>query len=63
MSVERNRRREADLKELTNLPRAEALRIAMIKYQWGAQTAAQKVDMLRGRHLGKPAEPPDLRST
>jgi hypothetical protein len=38
---------EADLSRLRDLPRAEAIRIAMIKYGWDAATAAKRVDIQR----------------
>ena len=39
--------KEADLGGLRDLPRAEAIRIAMIKYGWDAATAAKRVDIQR----------------
>ena len=44
MSIERNPIREPDLTKLRDLPHGEAMRIAMIKYGWDAETASQKVD-------------------
>ena len=44
---------EAHLSRLRDLPRAEAIRIAMIKYGWDAATAAKRVDVERekpGQH-------------
>jgi hypothetical protein len=41
------RLREPDLTNLGGLPRAEAMRIAMIRYGWDAATAAKKVDTQR----------------
>jgi hypothetical protein len=41
------RLREPDLTDLRSLPRAEAMRIAMIRYGWDAATAAKKVDIER----------------
>jgi hypothetical protein len=38
---------EADLSRFRDLPRAEAIRIAMIKYGWDAATAAKRVDIER----------------
>ena len=35
---------ESDLTKLRDLPRAEAMRIAMIRYGWDAATAAKRVD-------------------
>ena len=35
---------EADLGRLGDIPRAEAIRIAMIKHGWDAATAAKRVD-------------------
>lgn len=43
MGVERNRIRKPDLAELRDLPRAEAMRVAMIKYGWDAETAGRMV--------------------
>jgi hypothetical protein len=40
-------RKEADLGRIRDLPRAEAIRIAMIKYGWDAATAAKRVDTER----------------
>ena len=40
---------QADLSSLRDLPRAEAIRIAMIKYGWDAATAAKRVDIERGK--------------
>ena len=42
--------RDPDLTKLRDLPRAEAMRIAMIKYGWDAATAARKVDIEQGRY-------------
>ena len=42
--------REPDLTMLRGLPRAEAMRRAMIMYGWDATTAAQKVDIEEGRY-------------
>jgi hypothetical protein len=36
--------KEPNLSRLRDLPRAEAIRIAMIKYGWDAATAAKRVD-------------------
>jgi hypothetical protein len=41
------RPRDPDLTNLRGLPRAEAMRIAMIRYGWDAATAAKKVDIER----------------
>ena len=38
---------KANLGRLRDLPRAEAIRIAMIKYGWDAATAAKRVDIER----------------
>ena len=38
---------EANFSRLRNLPRAEAIRIAMIKYGWDAATAEKRVDTER----------------
>jgi hypothetical protein len=51
LSDDRNgilRIREPDLTKLRDLPRAEAMRIAMIKHGWDAATAAEKVDIEQG---------------
>jgi hypothetical protein len=42
--------RDPDLTRLKDLPRAEAMRIAMIKHLWDAATAAEKVDIEQGRY-------------
>jgi hypothetical protein len=47
---------EPDLTRLRGLPRAEAMRIAMIKYGWDAATAARKVDIEQGRYEDVMAE-------
>jgi hypothetical protein len=39
--------KEAYLGGLRDLPRAEAMRIAMIKHGWDAATAAKRVDIQR----------------
>jgi hypothetical protein len=41
---------EADLTKLRDLPRAEAMRIAMIRYGWDAATAAKRVDSEQGHY-------------
>ena len=41
------RLRDPDLTNLRGLSRAEAMRIAMIRYGWDAATAAKKVDIER----------------
>jgi len=50
LSTAQNRRREPDLAKLRDLPRAEAIRIAMIMYGWDAETAAEKVESEQGRY-------------
>jgi len=40
---------EANLSRLRDLPRAEAIRIAMIKYGWDAATAAKRVGIERDK--------------
>lgn len=45
--------RVPDLSRLGDLPRAEAIRIAMIKYTWDAATAAEKVDIERSRYANE----------
>ena len=42
--------REPYLSRLRDLPRAEAMRIAMLKFVWDAETAAEKVDIEQGRY-------------
>ena len=42
--------RVPDLTRLRDLPRAEAMRIAMIKHGWDASTAGRKVDIEQGRY-------------
>lgn len=44
------RRAEPDLSKLKDLPRAEAMRIAMLKYGWDCATAAKMVDVVQGRY-------------
>lgn len=59
MSGERNRIRrirEPDLTRLRGLPRAEAMRLAMIMYGWDATTAAEKVDIEQGRYPEGPVD-------
>ena len=47
--------REPDLTRLKDLPRAEAMRIAMIKHGWDAATAAEQVDIEQGRYAEEEA--------
>ncbi|HEX6709068.1 MAG TPA: hypothetical protein VF068_01950 [Rubrobacter sp.] len=47
--------RVPDLSKLRDLPRAEAMRIAMIKYSWDAATAAEKVDIEQSRYANETA--------
>jgi hypothetical protein len=47
--------RGPDLSWLRDLPRAEAMRIAMIKYSWDAATAAEKVDIGQSRYANETA--------
>lgn len=49
MSIERDPIREPDLTKLRDLPRGEAVRIAIIKYGWDAETAGRKVEAEQGR--------------
>jgi hypothetical protein len=42
--------RDPDLTRLRDLPRAEAMRIAIIKYGWDADTAGRKVDIEQSRY-------------
>ena len=46
----KRRVKEPDLTKLRDLPRAEAMRIAMIIYSWDAATAAERVDIEQGRY-------------
>jgi len=39
-----------DLTKLRDLPRAEAIRIAMIRYGWDGAAAAMRVDIEQGRY-------------
>jgi hypothetical protein len=48
-SRQRELPREANLSRIRDLPRAEAIRIAMIKYGWDAATAAKRVDIERDK--------------
>ena len=53
LNVEKNqvrKIRDPDLTRLRDLPRAEAMRIAMIKHGWDAATAGRKVDIEQGRY-------------
>jgi hypothetical protein len=45
------RRAEPDLSRLRDLPRAEAMRIAMLEYRWDCATAAKMVDVVQGRYV------------
>jgi hypothetical protein len=47
---------EADLTKLRDLLRAEAMRIAMIRYSWNAATAAEHVD-IKGEELANLSKP------
>jgi len=47
--------RDPDLTRLRDLPRAEAMRIAMIKHGWDAETAGRKVDIEQGRYADEVA--------
>jgi hypothetical protein len=52
LNVEKNQIRRIgapDLTKLKDLPRAEAMRIAMIKHGWDAATAGRKVDIEQSR--------------
>jgi hypothetical protein len=42
--------RDPELTTLRDLPRAEAIRITMIKNGWDADTAGRKVDIEQGRY-------------
>ena len=42
-------RRNPPLSRLRDLPRPEAIRIAVIKYGWDATTAAKRVDIERDK--------------
>ena len=53
MNVEKSqvrKLRDPDLTRLRDLPRAEAMRIAMIKNGWDADTAGRKIDIEQGRY-------------
>lgn len=54
--------REPDLTKLRDLPRAEAMRIAMLLYGWDAATAAMKVDIEQGRYSEEAAGVNELQS-
>jgi hypothetical protein len=56
LSIERNPIREPDLTRLRDLPRGEAVRIAIIKYGWDAETAGRKVEVEQGRRAQEGAE-------
>ena len=43
-------RREPDLDKLRDLPREEAMRVAMLIYGWNAAEAAERLDAGRGRY-------------
>jgi two-component system, response regulator len=45
-----NWRREPDLAKLKDLPREEAIRVAILIYGWGAAEAADRVDTEQGRN-------------
>ena len=45
-----NWRRAPDLAKLSDLPRAEAIRVAMLIYGWNATEAAEKLDAERDRY-------------
>jgi len=58
LSTAQNRRREPDLAKLRDLPRAEAIRIAMIMYGWMRRPPqrrwrASKAGIRKGRTGGK----------
>lgn len=58
MNLEKNqvrKLRDPDLTRLRNVPRAEAMRIAMIKNGWDADTAGRKVDIEQGRYAEESA--------
>ena len=42
--------RDPDLTKLRDMPRAEAIRVAMIMYGWDAAEAARKVDLEQSRY-------------
>jgi hypothetical protein len=50
LSVARRVPRDPDLTKLRDMPRAEAMRLAMIMYGWDAATAARKVDIEQSRY-------------
>jgi heme-degrading monooxygenase HmoA len=45
------RRAEPDLSQLRDLPRAEAMRLAMLEYGWDCATSAKMVDVVQGRYV------------
>ena len=51
------RLRDPDLTNLRGLSRAEAMRIAMIRYGWDAATAAKRVDAEQGHYSEESLEP------
>ena len=51
-------RRDHDLTKLRDLPRPEAIRVAMLLYGWDAATAARKVDIEQGRYSEEEAAEP-----
>jgi hypothetical protein len=50
LSVAHRVPRDPDLTKLRDIPRAEAIRLAMIMYGWDAATAARKVDIEQSRY-------------
>jgi hypothetical protein len=62
LSVDRNRIREPDLTKLRELPRGEAIRVAMLLYGWDAAIAAKKVDFEQGRYTEEIADQNDRQS-
>lgn len=51
MGIARDRIIDPDLTTLRDLPRGEAIRIAMLRYGWDAATAVEKVYSEQGRYV------------
>jgi hypothetical protein len=54
---------DPDLTKLGEVPRAEAIRVAMLLYGWDAATAARKVDIEQGRYSEEEALGPNKRQS
>jgi hypothetical protein len=55
--------REPDLSKLRDLPRAEAMRIAMLLHGWDTTTAAMKVDIEQSHYSEEAAGLDERQST